>query len=259
MNIIKKRLLELGQAKAANPEKYRVHFSQNREAHNFINDIQNYPHAYVLACLMDRQIKAEKAWEIPYKIKLFLGTFEIDDLFRYSEDFYTKLFETHKLHRLTSKMGKIFFHGVSRINAGYAGDASKIWRGKPSSAAVVYRFLQFSGCGIKIATMAANILVRQYGIELADKASIDISPDVHVRRALQRLGLVPEIKLANGKSDLDKINELIIYTAREICPEYPGIIDYSLWDIGRKICHPQSPECGMCDLGDICPKLLDTQ
>lgn len=256
MNAIKNRLLELGRIKAKKPKKYRVHFSKDANANKFINNIKTYPHAYVLACLMDRQIQAEKAWEIPYKIKLILGTFKINTLSCYDETFYVGLFQKQKLHRLNKEMGKIFSRGVRRINDEYGGNAANIWSGQPSSAAVVYRFLQFSGGGIKIATMAANILVRQYGITLSDYASIDVSPDVHVRRTMKRLGLIHEIKLANGKPDLHKINELIIYTAREINPEYPGIIDYSLWDIGRKICHPQNPECHLCDIGDICPKYI---
>ena len=105
---IKKRLLELGHAKEAEPEKYRVHFSANIEAHNLINNLEEFPHAYVLACLMDRQIKAEKAWEIPYKIKTHIGSFTLDQILRKSEEFYSWLFKEHKFHRLNSEMGKIF-------------------------------------------------------------------------------------------------------------------------------------------------------
>lgn len=251
--LIKKRLLELGHAKEAEPEKYRVHFSANIEAHNLINNLREYPHAYVLACLMDRQIKAEKAWEIPYKIKTHIGSFTLEQILKNNEEFYSELFKKHKFHRLNSEMGKIFYRGAMRIRKEYAGDATKIWEDKTSSAAVVFRFLQFDGCGIKIATMAVNILVRQYGIELSDKASIDVSPDVHVRRTRMRLGLIPNIY---NKTDLNKINGLIIYTAREINPEYPGIIDYSLWDIGKYICRPKDPVCDMCDLAEVCPKCL---
>ena len=43
-----------------------AHFTGVTEIDSKINDIKNYPHLFVLACLMDRQVKAEKAWKIPY-------------------------------------------------------------------------------------------------------------------------------------------------------------------------------------------------
>lgn len=143
-------------------------------------------------------------------------------------------------------MGSIFYRALRKIKDAYGSDASTIWKGNPPSASVVNRFLQFEGCGVKIAAMAANILVRQYGIELSDYASIDLSPDVYARRMMKRLGLVPEGCDVN----------LIIYAAREISPDNPGIIDYPLWDIGQKICHAGQPACSECELDDVCPKLI---
>ena len=126
----------------------------------------------------------------------------------------------------------------------YNGDASNIWKDKPSSATVVYRFLEFNGMGIKIATMAANILARQFKIEFSDYYSIDISPDVHVKRVLKRLGYL------NENPTIDQI----IYKAREINPEFPGLIDYSCWVIGRNYCHETNPNCDKCPLNSECKK-----
>ena len=124
-------------------------------------------------------------------------------------------------------------NGAKRIKKGFRSRAvsythldvykRQIWSNNPSSAKVVYEFLQFKGSGKKIATMAANILARQFKIPFSDYYSIDISPDVHILRVMRRTGLV------DNNADLDSI----IYKARELNPEFPGIIDFSCWEIGR--------------------------
>lgn len=259
MQLLENVLVSIGKEKLKNPSENAVHVIEvNKDAQNLIDDLQNYPHAYVLACMMDRQIKANKAWELPYKIKSILKTFEINDLANVSQNEYIEIFNKEKLHRFCTDMAVVFSNAVQKIFYDYKGDASKIWLNKPSSAKVVYNFLQFNGCGIKIATMAANILTRQYGIQYSDYKSIDISPDVHVRRTMMRLKLIPSnIKLSNGKYDTNTLNDMLIYRAREIYPDYPGIIDYTLWDIGRKYCHPENPECDCCELKLYCPKCID--
>lgn len=142
-------------------------------------------------------------------------------------------------------MAKTFHATIHKILDDFSGDASRIWSGNPSSAAVVYRLLQFDGCGIKIATMAVNILARQFKIPFSDYYSIDISPDVQVFRVMKRTGLV--------SSTADR--ESIIYKARELNPEFPGIIDFSCWEIGRNYCRPQNPKCGDCPIELECKKV----
>ncbi len=42
----------------------KVPFTKNAEADSLMNDLANHPHAFVLSSVMDRQIKAERAWMI---------------------------------------------------------------------------------------------------------------------------------------------------------------------------------------------------
>ena len=223
-----------------------VHFLDDEEQNIFLNDLKNNPHAFVLACLMDKQIKVETAWEIPFKIYKIIGTFDIFELGKISLEEYTEIFEKNRLHRFNKIQAEIFYSAVQRIIDEYHGDASLIWNNKPSSAKVVYNMLQFKDCGIKIATMAANILARQFKIKFSDYYSIDISPDVHVGRVMKRIGFV------DNKAD----NTKIIYKARELNPEFPGIIDFSCWEIGRKYCKPTNPDCKNCIVKEECKKII---
>lgn len=133
--------------------------------------------------------------------------------------------------------------GVQRIASHYAGNAALIWAGCPSSAEVVYRFLEFDGVGAKIATMAANILARDFKIEFADHFAIDISADRQVRRVFGRLGLCPP----------EASVEQVIYKARALHPVFPGIMDLPCWEIGRKWCRAQNPDCSACYMNELCP------
>ena len=221
-------------------------FMSSNEENAFLNDLVNYPHAFFLACLMDKQVKAEKAWHIPWQIKEILGAFDIGTLTEVSVDEYKRIFNEYRMHRFNEIQAELFWLAVNRIKDVYDGDVSRIWKGKPSSAKVVYDFLQFKGAGVKIATMATNILARDLHVEFSDYYSIDISPDVHIMKIMQRTGLVEK------KADRDGV----IYKAREVNPEFPGIIDYACWEIGVNWCKPTSPDCEHCPLGSECEKRL---
>ena len=237
-------LVTIGKQRFENPEENSVHLVDDAQSNAFLNDIVNFPHAYVLACGMDRQIKAERAWMIPIHIKRIIGSFAIDKLGSISNDEYVDIFTENSLHRYNTIMATAFYSAVQKIINEYDGDASRIWTGNPSSASVVYRFLQFEGYGTKIATMAVNILARQFKVPFSDYYSIDISPDVHILRVLRRSGLVK----------IDASRESIIYKARELNPEFPGIIDFSCWEIGRKWCRPRNPNCAECMISEECKK-----
>ena len=241
------KLVELAKKRFEERKSQQINYTGIRESDAFVNDIEKHPHAYVLACLMNRQVQYERAEKIPYDVCQEIGSQKISDLANLSEKEYIDIFEKKRLHRFNETMAKIFHKAVLRIRDEYENDASKIWSGNPSSSSVVYRFLQFNGSGIKISTMAANILARDLKVPLSDYYSIDISPDVHVRRVMGRL------------YQIDKnATDLIIYKARELNPDYPGIIDLSCWEIGRDFCKPTNPNCKDCIVRDECKSKDET-
>jgi endonuclease-3 len=140
-------------------------------------------------------------------------------------------------------MAEVFYRGVHQIADEYAGDASRIWAGSPSCDTVRRRFLSVHGAGPKIASMAVNILVRDLKVPLTDRRSLDVALDVHTRRVLKRTGLVPA-----GAEDSE-----MLQAARLIGPDYPGLLDLPLWEIGRETCHEVGPGCRRCRLGKHCP------
>ncbi len=228
-----------------NAPKELVRFTPDAAANALLNDLTGHPHAFVLACVMDRQVKAERAWLIPYRFQQKLGgDFSIQRLASLTLSDVKKLMsEPEPLHRFADKMGDYFYAALQRIVKQYDSDASRILRDKPSSADVVYRFLEFEGVGPKIASMAANILAREFKLPFADHYSIDISADVHVRRVFGRLGL----------TTADASVEQLIFRARGLCPEFPGLMDLPAWEIGRQWCKPKNPQCTACYLSKKCP------
>ncbi len=226
----------------------RIHkeFSKKKEANKLLNDIENHSHHFILGCAMNRQMSTERAWEIPFKIGLDIGGQSFDKFAAVSQEEIGQLFTLKKLHRHHRKMGVIFYNIIQSIKNKYNGDASKIWSNTPKSATTIRRFLQFDGFGIKIATMAANILVRSFKVPMEDRSCIDISPDVLVKRVFKRLGYINDVVT----------NYEIIYCARELYPEYPGIFDMPAWEIGNQWCKKSAPICNDCPLNKFCPKVF---
>ncbi len=224
----------------------KLQFTKVSEADDLYNDLEKYPHLFVLGCIMDRQMKAERAWLIPFKFSKAIGSPEFSKFYSLNIQEIKDIFLKEKLHRFNDIMATNFYSAIQKIKKDYNGEASNIWKNKPSSATVVRRFLEFKGAGIKIATMAANILAREFKIPMSDYLCIDISPDVHVRRVFKRLGLISK----------NASTEELVYCARELNPKYPGVFDLSTFNIGRSWCHPRKPDCQNCYLNKYCPKII---
>lgn len=221
-----------------------LNFTQDPLIDKYINDLRNYPHYFVLACIMDRQMAAERAWRIPYYIAHAIEDFSFKGLSKMSHSEIQQIFFSKSLHRFNKIMAGVFYKAVQKIEKDYKGDASLIWRDNMSCGVIMERFLQFDGVGVKIASMATNSLLREFKLPLKDLSWLDISPDVHICRVFKRLDLV------RSNSSIEEI----IFCARKLNSTYPGVFDLPLWEIGRKWCHPNNPECASCYLDNYCKK-----
>ena len=223
------------------------------DARALVNDLERYPHAFVLACIADRQTKADIAWSLPHAIREAASGFEFDTLRGLSEDQWTSVLASSG-HRLATEMERLLPAAIGHIGDRYGGDASRIWASGSSGAAVARRFLAFDGVGPKIANMAVNILIRDFGIRLT-RPMPDIAVDTHVLRVFERLGLLGRLEHSQLRSTQGKQQLRLQLRARELNPEWPGELDWPAWLVGRTWCHARrAPECHECYMRSLCPR-----
>lgn len=212
-----------------------------------------YPHLFVLGCVMDSGIDYERAWKIPEEIAVLLGGYDFSLFLSKDEAWYLDTFNAKKLHRYNEKMGKAFYSAIQKIHNYYQDNAANIWNDNPTSGELICRFLDFDRVGVKIATMAVNILSRRFDVKLKDKYSIDISPDIHVKRLMYRLGLIDEEKPVKNFSTIDPFK--ITYAARSINHDFPGLPDLIFWETGQnETCTNKKCNKEKCPFGAFCIK-----
>lgn len=214
-----------------------------------------YPHIFLLSCIIDSS-NSDTAWNTVEKIAKYFGNDFIN--------FYNAVNSGDKeldklLAPVSSRNNHTYFkRAVIKIKEEYNSNAALIWENAKNCADVITKLLEFDGVGVKKATMTVNILTRDFGITLDDKSAIDISPDIHVKRSMCKLGLIKEPKTINGKKYYQKINgNIVIYKARSINPEFPGILDYVFWKIGKnKICENNvcKSNDNKCPFESFCPQ-----
>lgn len=220
------------------------------EAAALVHDIVRRPHAFVFGCIADKRVPTNRAWELPWKLSQRVGGFEIDRLRRLTRDEWSAaLKRPTPLHSFPNRMAKSLRLAVKLICDRYEGDAARIWNDGCSGWVAVRRFREFDGVGDKIANMAANILVRDFGVTFADLSALEVAPDVHILRVFGRLGLVP----SDAAQESDAAKKEVMYRARELNPEWPGYLDWPVWEIGKEWCKAGAPKCNACPMKSVCP------
>ena len=221
-------------------------------AHALVNDLARHPHAFVLGCIADRRVQAEIAWRLPHKIREAAGDFKFETLLRLQKSVWSSVLGSSG-HPLASEMERVLPAAIRLIGDRYNGDAARIWAPGSSGATVARRFLAFDGVGPKIANMAVNMLVRDFGIELP-RPMPDIAVDTHVLRVFERLGLLGSLAHSGLRSTKAKQRLRLQLRARELNPDWPGELDWPAWQIGRTWCHAgRPPDCGKCCMDTVCP------
>lgn len=232
------------------------------EEHKLITDIEKHPHAFVIGCVLDRQIDAGKAWAAPYKLKKRIGNFSFSKLRQLTQEDWKKYLgpqdsdpenpqdsDPEKIHRFWKTIMPECLHSAIQVIDRYSkgsGDARCMWTGDNLLGEdVVCRFKRIRGVDDKIANMAVRILVTRFNRPI-ETASIDISVDRHVARVVRRLGLIDK------DTPKHRQKKVIVDKARELHPDFPALIDLPIFIIGRDYCHETNPNCGECPMAKLC-------
>lgn len=208
--------------------------------------IKRSPEAFVLGMLFTQGIPAERAWAGPYLLARRLGHLELERLAVEEDEVRQAVAAPPALHRFVHTLPHWISAAARRLLEEYGGDASTIWAPGSHVLDVTQRLLAFEGIGTKKATMAVEILMRHFGVELAGAECGSVAYDVHVRRVFLRSGMV----------EVDT-PQAIAEAAREACPEAPGTLDLAAWLVGREWCRPRDPRCDACRLAAVCPRLTN--
>lgn len=207
--------------------------------------VMENPYAFCIAVCLDRGAKADVIWTIPYYMYKALGHLEPNEIFAMSLDDLANLFaRLPKRPRYVNDAPQTVRDLTRIVIEDCGGDASKIWASKRARN-VQSTFRSIHGVGPGIASMSVLLIEKAFRIRFDDPWSMDIKPDVHTKRVLYRLGVsVAETEVAAIKA------------TRSMNPEYPGILDGALWEIGRRWCNASTPNCPACPMQSLCIKRL---
>jgi endonuclease-3 len=217
-------------------------FTNNKEADAFI---KQEPLAFLFAVILDQGAIAERIWEIPYNLKRIMGHLDAHTIACMGEakiqGVFEKLPSKPRYWRTASK--RIRNASIQVVNR-YQGKAENIWNDNPKAGDLQARLDNFEGVGQKKASMATRILGMDLNVPIHNWNEMDVSVDVMIERVFSRAGL------SNTRNPSE-----IIEQARQLNPPFPGALDLPCWDIGRRWCLPQHPNCRECYISNVCPKI----
>lgn len=232
-------LLAHGDAMAGQLKSAVAQFTYNEDADALV---RNDPFAFLLAVISNAGIRAERAWALPYELRLRLGYLSPEEIAANPGSVRVVVRRPPQLHRFVEAVPNWLVEASQIVLDRYDGDAERLWSDRPTALTLRRRFEEFPGMGQKKAAMAVQILAHDLGKPLSAKTS----GDAHMRRVFLRTGLV-------DRGDAKQMSAV----GRRLYPDLPGALDLPAWDIGRRWCFPTNPDCPSCPLNEACPRLID--
>ncbi len=201
--------------------------------------------AMLIGLVLQRGMPAERVWQIPLHLRAKMGHLDPARIAQMSVEAMTSaLADLDVRPRYPAQAAKTVVALAEVVSNEFGGDASSIWRER-AMRDVIATLESLPWVGPGIAHMAVQLLMDESGYEpYADELpGLDVKADVHVVRVFYRLGL----------ADADT-RDAAVHAARQYHPEFPGLLDWPAWDVGRRFCRPKSPLCEECPLLDVCDK-----
>ncbi len=218
-------------------------FTKNHAANKFLRE---NPFAFLMAASIDRGAPAEAVWEIPFHLCNRLGHLDPRRLAQMTPHEIEKALRAlDRMPRYPKQSARTIFSLSTIVVSRFGSNAANVWHER-QPIQVVQTLDDIWGVGPGIAHMTVRILKDEFGYDPgADGWSqVDVKPDVQVRRLFYRTGLAS-----------DRSENTCVQAARQLHPEFPGLLDWPAWEIGRTWCRENNPDCAACPLSHICPKL----
>jgi len=225
---------------------YRTHqhigdpFTRDEDADKFLRGNR---FAFLMAASIDRGALAEAVWQVPFLLKEKFGHLDPQSLSQMSEhELEGALRQLDKRPRFPRHSARTIASLAKLVTEKFSGDAAGIWKGR-EPLDVVDTLQQVWGVGPGIAHMTVRILIDEFGYHPSPRSlrTVDVKPDTHVTRVFYRTGLTTV-----------RSRKACIEAARQLHPEFPGLLDWPTWEIGRTWCHEHNPDCATCPLCHVC-------
>jgi 3-methyladenine DNA glycosylase/8-oxoguanine DNA glycosylase len=199
--------------------------------------------AFLMACCIDRGGKSTLIWRIPYKLKQAWGHLD-PRIIRHMEpkELAANPVIAHAPGQISKfQIAKTIISLAGLVESEYEGCPERLLEG--SATDIMDNLQDIFGVGPNIARMVVILRVLYFGLRPVGTDRLLPKMDVHVKRVMHRIGVVPD------DSERSMRRALSGYSNEEI-----AAIDQVCWEIGQSLCTPTLPKCDMCPLTSPCAK-----